>query len=155
MLLATLVLVVGALAPAAGQEPPAAPKDLEIVYGFGATHAEWGRTTYRITADGVLTVEKTQGFGANAKLEKASYTLTTEELGQVVRKVEEAKFFRLRESYSDNRVMDGYSSFLSIRMNGKAHSVSVVNKTVKRFSLVAECLEKIAAAKAPPKKDKS
>jgi hypothetical protein len=155
MLLLTLALIVGSLAPAAGQGPPPVPKDLEIVYGFGATHAEWGRTTYRVTADGVMTVEKTQGFGDGAKIEKASYALTPEELGQVVRKVEEARFFRLKESYANNRIMDGYSSFLRIQMNGKAHSVSVVNTSVKRFNLVADCLEKLVAAKAPPKKDKT
>jgi|GEM_PF-2523452 len=146
-LIAAFVLGWGIVLPVSCQESAPAPKDLEIVYGFGATHAEWGRTTYRLTADGVMTVEKTQGYGDEAKSESARYALTPEELGQILRKIEEARFFKLKESYADNRIRDGYSSFLSIRMNGKTHMVSVMNKSVKRFDLVAETLEKITAAK--------
>jgi len=149
-LIAVSVLATGLVLPSFplwGQESSAVPKDLEIVYGFGATHAEWGRTTFRLTADGVMTVEKTQGYGDRAKSESARYALTPDEVGQILRKIEEARFFKLKESYADNRIMDGYSSFLRIRMNGKIHMVSVVNRSVKRYDLVAEALEKLASAK--------
>jgi hypothetical protein len=144
---------VGLCVPSFGQESASVPQDLEIVYGFGATHAEWGRTTYRITADGVLTVEKTQGFGDAAKIERDRYVLTPDEIGQILRKIDETRFFRLKESYNNRRIMDGYSSFLSIRVNGKSHSVSVVNTSVKRYTHVAEVIEKLAAAKVQGKRE--
>ncbi len=56
------------------------PADLSIAYGTGATHAERGRTTYRISADGKVLYEKTRGSRSTGTRVQEQYRLTVEDV---------------------------------------------------------------------------
>jgi phosphoserine aminotransferase len=125
------------------------PQDLAIVYGTGATHANWGRTTYRISADGKATYEKTRGMGSKGTREKKEYALTAEELTLIMKKIKDARFFSLEESYADPKIRDGWSSYLTVTMDGKTHGVSIRNTHQKEFDAVAGIISKTIGDKEP------
>lgn len=91
---------------------PGVPKDFELVYGSGAAHADWGRTRYSISADGSAVKERTKNIrdeDQNPEIKQCQ--LTAEELGGLWKEIQAVKFFRLKENYTNSRIMDGSSNF--------------------------------------------
>ena len=125
------------------------PRDLAIVYGTGATHAGWGRTTYRVSADGRATYEKTRGVGSKGSREKKRYALTAEELTLIMNKIKDTGFFGLAESYADPKKRDGWSSYITVTMDGKTHGVSIRNIHQNEFDAVAGIISKTVGDKQP------
>jgi hypothetical protein len=125
------------------------PQDLAIVYGTGATHAEWGRSTYRISADGKVVYEKTSGRQSTGSKQKKFYSLTKEEMQLIVKKIRDNRFFSLNARYSNTKIRDGWSSFISVTMDQKTHSVSVMNTHQGEFSAIANVISNIIGNKQP------
>lgn len=148
------------------------PVDFEVVYGFGATHAERGRTTYTITADGVVVIEKSKGRGTIPKrlpiARGANYAaapketvppnpapqpevrqckLTAGELAGLWKNIQDAKFFGLEKNYTNSHIMDGTSSYLTIKANGQEHSVTVINSQVKAYDQITGKIKKMISKK--------
>ena len=125
------------------------PRDLAIVYGTGATHAGWGRTTYKISADGSATYEKTRGVGSKGSREKKRYALTAGELMLIINKIKDTGFFGLEESYADPKKRDGWSRYITVTMDGKTRGVSIRNIHQKEFDAVAGIITKTVGDKQP------
>lgn len=130
---------------------PGIPEDFEIVYGTGATHAERGRTTYRISADGKATCEKTRGSRTAGTRKLEQYQLARGELQLIIKKISDAGFFNLREQYRNPRIMDGSSSYIRVTMDNKSHSVGVMNTSTPEFSGIANLVSTIIGKKKPLK----
>jgi len=145
---------------------PGVPEDFELVYGFGATHAERGRTRYAITADGAVVVEKSRFVrssnhpivtadhsvaaakeqdirNSGPQQEFQQYQLTAGELAALWKNIQTTKFFGLKENYTNPHIMDGSSSFIYVKANGKEHTVSVMNTKVKAFDRIVSDIEKL------------
>ena len=132
--------------PASITPLPGIPKDFEVVYGTGATHAEWGRTEYRILADGSAKTEYTR-MGQDKIIRKPQKgQLNAEQLSNLWKKIQDVRFFSLKESYQNSRIMDGSSSFISVRADGRHHMVSVINTKVKAFDQIADYIEQTVEA---------
>lgn len=126
------------------------PQDLTIVYGTGATHAEWGRSTYMISADGKVVYEKTRGRqDAGGSRQKEYYSLTKNEMQSIIKTIRGNNFFSLNARYSNTKIRDGWSSFLSITMDQKTHSVNVSNTRQGEFSAIANVITNIIGNKKP------
>ena len=128
---------------------PGIPEDFLIVYGTGATHAEWGRTTYRISADGKATCEKTKGSRTKGTKKLEHYQLTKGELKLMIKKINDAHFSDLKEQYSNPKIMDGSSSYISVTMDKQSHSVVVRNTSQREFSEIANLIQTIIGKKKP------
>lgn len=127
------------------------PGDLSIIYGSGATHAERGRTTRRISADGVVVVEKSRRKPNGMERQKEYYQLTKAELQKIMRAIEKNDFFDLDKSYSNPRIRDGSSSYISVTMDNRTHSVSVINTSQKDFNEITSLINTIIGRKKPIK----
>ena len=128
---------------------PGIPEDLLIVYGTGATHAERGRTTYRVSADGRATCEKTRRSGATVTRQLKQYQLTKEELKLIIKKMKDVHFFNLKEHYSNPKIRDGSSSYITLTMEKQSHSVGVLNTSLHEFSEIADLISTIIGKKKP------
>ena len=126
------------------------PEDLSIVYGSGATHAAWGRSTYRISADGKVVYEKTRGSQSAGSRKREYYQLTTEELQLIINKIKDNRFFSLNEHYSNPKIRDGFSSYISVTMDKKTHSVAVMNTQQKEFNEIRSLIDNIMSKKKQP-----
>ncbi len=125
------------------------PEDFLIIYGTGATHAERGRTTYRISADGKASCEKTRRSGSTITRQLKHYQLTREELKLIIKKINDVHFFDLKEQYSNPRIRDGSSSYLRVTMEKQSHSVGVLNTSVHEFSETANLISTVIGKKKP------
>ena len=128
---------------------PGIPEDLLIVYGTGATHAERGRTTYRISADGKATCEKRRRSGATVARQLKQYQLTKEELKLIIKKVNDVHFFNLKEHCSNPKIRDGSSSYITLTMEKQSHSVGLLNTSIHEFSEIANLITTIIDKKKP------
>lgn len=127
------------------------PEDLVIVYSSGATHARWGRSTYTISADGKVVYKKTWGSGGEGSREEKYYRLTKKELQLIIKKIKDSGFFSLNRYYSNPKIRDGKSSHISVTMDGKTHSVSVINTHQKEFNEIASLISYFIDKKKPKK----
>jgi hypothetical protein len=127
------------------------PEDLAIVYGTGATHAEWGRTTYKISADGKVLYEKTRGSGTTGSRQQESRSLTKEELLLIIGKIQDNGFFNLNAHYSNPRIHDGWSSFISVTIDRKTHTVAIMNTSQKEFGEIASLISNLVDRKRSTK----
>lgn len=127
------------------------PEDLHIVYGTGATHAEWGRTTYEISADGTVVYEESGGRGNEGSRQTKYYRLTEKELQIIVRTIRENNFFGLNRHYSHPHIMDGWSSSVFVTLDHKTHSVSVMNFHKQELDAIACVIQSIIDRKKPIK----
>lgn len=128
---------------------PGIPEDLEIVYGWGATHAERGRSSYSIRADGTVVYERTSFRGGSVNRQSQHFLLTKKELQSLIKVIEDNNFFELNEQYSNPRIRDGSSAHLSVKINGKLHSVTKINIKVKAFDRITDLIENIMKDKKP------
>jgi hypothetical protein len=128
---------------------PGIPEDFLLIYGTGATHAEWGRTTYKISADGKATREKTRGGRTTGTRKAEHYQLTRGELKLIIKKINVVHFFNLKEQYSNPKIRDGSSSFIRVTMDKQSHSVVVVNTSTRDFSEIADLISTIIDKKKP------
>ena len=128
---------------------PGIPEDFLIIYGTGATHAERGRTTYRISADGKATCEKRRRSGATVTRQLKQYQLTKEELKLIIKKINDVHFFNLKEYYSNPKIRDGSSSYIRVTMQKQSHSVGVLNTSIDEFSEIANLINTIIGKKKP------
>lgn len=127
------------------------PEDLAIVYGSGATHAERGRMTCRISADGMVVCEKSRGRPGAVVRKQEYYRLTKAELQQIVRTIEKNRFFSLDKSYSNPKIRDGSSRYITVTMDNRTHSVSVINTHQKGFDEIVSLINNIIGRKKPIK----
>lgn len=127
------------------------PEDLDIVYNSGATHAEWGRSTYKISADGKVVYEETRGRQSAVSRHQEYYQLTKKELQLIIKKIKDNRFFSLNEQYSNSKIRDGSSSYITVTMNKKTHSVSVINVYKKQFNEIADLIVDIIDRKKSTK----
>ena len=135
---------------------PGIPEDLEIVYGWGATHAERGRSIYSILADGTVAYERTSGRRGSGNRRVEHFLLTKNELQRLIHAIEDQKFFGLEEQYTNPRIRDGSSAYLTVRINGKQHSVTKINMKVKAFDRITDLIDTIMKDKKPiPDKENS
>ena len=123
------------------------PEDFAIVYGTGATHAGWGRTTYSISADGKVLYEKTKGSQIKGSRVQEQYRLTKEELQLIIKIIQDNGFFGLDKHYSNRKVHDGWSSYISVTVDKKTHSVGVMNTHKKEFDEIAGMIRNIVDKK--------
>jgi hypothetical protein len=134
------------------QEVETVPPDFSLTYESGATHAEWGRTRMSLDAAGRMVIEETRGM--RLQQEKREGQVPPEALLAVVRSVHSSGFMRLKESYADRRIMDGWSAWIRVRMNGCEHSVTVLNTSVREFDQVASAMRELAEKTVPQNLDK-
>jgi hypothetical protein len=127
------------------------PEDLYIVYSTGATHAEWGRTTYEISADGGVVYEESRGLGNKGSRQTKCYRLTEKELKTIVKTIRENNFFDMNQHYSHPHIMDGWSSSIVVTLDHKTHSVSVMNLRQREFDTIAYVIKSIIDKKRPIK----
>jgi len=92
------------------------PKDLFIFHGFGACHAEWGRTQVSIDANGKGLYEEGSG---SLKLEDGQKGL----LGDI----KKGGFYNLNDSYHNLEVNDGGCEDIAITRNNSTKSDGVSN----------------------------
>jgi len=127
-----VLLAVGCVSP---PNPPelsgSVPSDLEVVYSYGACHAEWGRTNVVITADGNMVFESGSGSYRGGRFEiedfREIFRLSEGELLGLLNKIETSGFYSLRESYFNPDIVDGSCNHLSVTKNGQTKIVSVSN----------------------------
>ena len=134
-----------------GKNVPAVemPKDFQLKYGFGAVHADWGRSRYTINADGTLLIESWGRMtGPNDPPKTATYILTSDEMRQLWEKIQKSRFFSLDEEYINRNVMDGSTAYIWVVANGKEHTVSVTNRAVKRFDQLADFISDLVSQKS-------
>lgn len=121
---------------------------LQVTYDHGATHAEWGRTRLTIQPDGKAEVVRSgRQYGRSAVTN--AFALSAEEMKQVSAAIEANDFFKLKESYENPWVNDGFSAFIRVEMDGKEHSVTVLNKSVDEFSAISRVLDELARVHTP------
>ena len=120
------------------------PSDFSLVYGTGATHADWGRTTYRISADGKVLHERSR----RSQRQKKEYLLTKEDMAAIISKIRERRFFDLEEHYANPKVHDGWSSYITVTMDGRKHGVSLRNMHQADFGAVAETISSTISRRA-------
>jgi len=128
---------------------PGIPEDLEIVYGWGATHAERGRSTCSIRADGTVASERTSGRRGSGNRRIEHFLLTKNELQRLMKAIEINNLFGLNELYTNPRIRDGSSAYLSVKINGKQHSVTKINMKVKAFDRITDLIQNIMKDKKP------
>ncbi len=129
------------------------PEDLHIVYGTGATHAEWGRSTYEISANGRVVYEETRGSRTGGSSQKKYYRITKKEIQHIVKQIRKNHFFSLNSRYSNPKIRDGWSSHISVRMDNQTHTVSVMNVSPPEFSAIAHVIKNVIYKKKPVKHD--
>ena len=127
------------------------PADLSIVYSTGSTHAEWGGSTYEISADGRVAHTKAQGPRGAQSAQTKYYRLTEKELSLIVETIRKNHFFGLDQHYYHPHIRDGWSSRLLVTMDRKTHSVSVMNVRQQEFAAIAHLISGILAKKKPSK----
>jgi hypothetical protein len=110
------------------------PKDLFIFYGFGACHAEWGRTEVSIDANGQGLYEEGSGglkFEDGQKFEneifRKTFVLNETELLGLLDDIEKGGFYNLNDSYHNPEVQDGGCEFIAITRSNTTKSVGVSN----------------------------
>ncbi len=123
--------------------PEAVPNDLEIEYGWGACHADWGWNTLKINSNGDANLEVTQGFFKEQK----QYSFTNEELLEIYREVVRNNFFGLKEKYHNPNVIDGGCSNLRIKADGREHKVSIANEDIKQINRITQKILEILNSK--------
>ena len=131
------------------------PKDLDIVYGYGGTHAEWGRTEVRIDANGRGLYQSGSGsmrFDDEQRFEheefRKTFVLNEMELLALLVDLEKSGFYSLNDSYVNNEIMDGYSEFISITKNNVTKSVLILNtEAPPSYQKAAEIIEEKAENK--------
>ena len=126
-----------------GASESALPADLQIRWGSGATHAEWGRKEGTLNAQGELVWVESRGYGEDAMREESKGQATKEQMAALWRAIEDNRFFRLDEQYADTDIRDGYSKFIAITADGKTHSVAVMNTSQPQFSRVMDALNEL------------
>jgi hypothetical protein len=129
------------------------PNDLKIIAQYYAGYSPWKSWRYTITRDAKVAQEI---FDAGDTRKESK--LTEDDLRDLLAKIEEAKFFSLKERY-DYPVTDNPTLVLKITRDKKSHEVAVYaphhlekEQEVRRFFKVwAEVLRKVPAPNADQK----
>jgi hypothetical protein len=135
------------------------PKDLSIFYGFGACHAEWGRTEVSIDANGQGLYEEGSGSlrrEGGQKFEneifRKTFVLNETELLGLLDGIEKSGFYYLNDSYYNHEVQDGGCEGIQITRNNTTKSVSVSNMAAPQaYKRTAKIIIEIAENKTGPK----
>jgi hypothetical protein len=129
------------------------PSDFKIVAEYGAGYSVRASWKCTIAADGKVTQEI-----YDLDNTKKESRLTEADLGALLKKIQEADFFSLKNKY-DFSVEDNPTLVLNITLNGKSHEVVVYapdhqkkNKEVRRFlRLWSQILRKVPSPNAEQK----
>jgi hypothetical protein len=146
-----LLLAAGCINP----PPPSSgvPDDLEIRYGSGACHAEWGRTNIIIDAKGNGIYESGSGpLDENGRFQneefRKTFRLDENELLGLLNGIEGSGFYSLNDYYSDMGIIDGSCNSISVTKNNSTKTVSVSNTdSPAAYSKVAELISGTAENK--------
>jgi len=110
------------------------PNDLSIFYGFGACHAEWGRTEISIDANGLGLYEEGSGellLEEGQKFEnetfRKEFVLNETELLDLLQEINKSGFYLLNDSYYNPEVQDGSCEGIAITKDNATKSVDVSN----------------------------
>ncbi len=123
------------------------PSDVELKYTDGACNPAWGRTSILITANGNGIYENKDDRLPKDNFKK-KFTLTHQELLELVNEIQKSGFYSLQNTYIDRSFQDGRCSFISITANNVTKEVSIVNAGhPDAYSRVAGLLSSIAAKK--------
>jgi hypothetical protein len=122
VVLTQLFLAAGLAAPAP-RPADMVPDDFKIVARYGPGYSDWKGWTFTITSDGKVEQKITGGRGGGEPMEKQA-TLKKEDVADLLTKVKDAGFFKLKERYAA-RVTDNATLFLEITMDGKTHKVAL------------------------------
>ncbi|MEW6608212.1 MAG: hypothetical protein AB1414_12340 [bacterium] len=138
-----IILVMGIVFISGCKDSKAVPRDLEIIYEWGACHMEKGWNTLKINSDGdaTLTVE----FFGHREYNK--YSFTNSELLEIYREGVRNNFFRLRRKHYNSNIRDGWCSELRIKADGREHEVSVSNMDVKQIKRITQKISEILKSK--------
>ncbi len=148
-----LILAGCCISPPIPPMSSAIPSDLEISYGYGACHAEWGRTDIRIDAKGQGVYAKGSGsLLENGRFEREefrkTFSLNESELLDLLNRIETNGFYALNDYYSDPNIADGSCSAIFITKNNITKSVAVSNvRAPAVYSKVADLIYNLAVNK--------
>lgn len=114
------------------------PYDAEIKYTYGACNPAWDRTNILIKANGSGIYESGTGMptnGSNFSKEhfKKKFTLTNQELLELINKIRQNEFYNLRDIYIDDTFQDGSCSSISIKANNITKQVAISNAKPPEF----------------------
>ena len=125
------------------------PKDFTLQINWGATHAERGRASVFIRADGQYAeVELSEGPRLSSDIPSPKkYMLSKEDITKVYQAVQAANFFKLKDDYENPEIMDGNSTIWWLAVNGKQKTISLANYNVKELTAVFNEINKILSAK--------
>ena len=133
-----------------------APSDFTLSYGWGATHAEWGRYLLEIHPQGGVDLyigsrryHDKNGPGPENWAAHKQFIFAKSELSEIFKEIKKNRFYSLKDSYRNEKIMDGSSLYLSVLADGKAKSVTVMNTTVKGVGEIIEKIFKVLDAKDP------
>jgi hypothetical protein len=135
------------------------PKDLFILYGLGACHAEWGRTEISIDANGLGSYEEGSGellLEEGEKFEneifRKEFVLNETELLDLLQEINISGFYELNDSYYNPEVQDGSCEGIAITKKNSTKSIYVSNiGGPQAYQRTAKLILDIAWNKTHPK----
>lgn len=89
---------------------------MEIEYGWGTCHMDWGWSMLKITTDGSAHLDVSQVIGVE---KPKQYFLTNEQLLEIYKIILANNFFKLISNHYDTNVIDGFCQTLKIMAEEK------------------------------------
>src|SRR5262245_47943833 len=94
------------------------PDDFKIVARYGPGYSDWKGWTFTFTADGKVSQAIGRGGRGGGDPSEKQSTLKKEDVAELLAKVKEAEFFKLKERYA-GKVTDQATLFLEVTLDGK------------------------------------
>ncbi len=120
------------------------PTNSAIHYETGASHAEWGKTTFDVSKDGQATYNTYKGL----KLEEThTFEVSATEMTKILDVAAKNDFFSLQNNYIDPMIMDGGYSTLTINTGDQSKTVRLTNYDLPEFSAIESELYTLISTK--------
>jgi len=114
------------------------PSDLKIEVISEGRMPDTPRQKIAITSNGTGNYWYQEHQKSNAKITKKEFSIAEDKIEKIILKMEENDFFR-QESH-DSGAIDGDQVQMSATMNGKSHTVLLINYPYKKFDDIVRAI---------------
>lgn len=140
--IALLFFCLGLFTVASAEQPTTVPGDFRIELTTGSVHGFLADETNRITVDASGKVTMGAWDSPYGKLPADHLTLGPGEVGAILYALDKARFWELKDDYSDPRIAGGDGSTISAVAGGRSKSVRVENMRVRDFDAILDAVNK-------------
>lgn len=141
--LASILVALAAFAAGAFAEAQT-PSDFRLVVSSRPVHVavDMDEMGVVVTADGAVYAKAFRAFDGGPEYGPFNGSFSDAEMAAIIRAVRDADFFAMDEEYGNYAVAGGDQATIAVRMDGRTHAVTMVNRPDEQFDSIVRAVNR-------------